>query len=403
MLSVVIPTMWKYPPFVKFLEQLVKVDAIGEIVLINNDVAKTPSSMVFSNPKIKHLAQQRNIFVNPSWNLGVYTAKYNNVCILNDDVIVDFKLFYVMDEFMKNNIGVAGICPGDPAFNQIPFTNGQIDIVPWSPPSDNNKHGNLFGFGTLYFIDKRNWFDIPDGLDFYFGDDWVFETQRLYGRQNFIITNCHYYTPSAQTCTQIMTKEKYSVTLEREREIYHREFDNFKTQSLTNYIETEYRSACGASTDIYRHLPRLRELAKDCETVVELGVRDGQSTRAFLPLNMKLRSYDIVLDHYVEHLFNTCIQHLGKDFQYIKASSLEIELEPMDLLFIDTEHSYGQLSQELRLHGNKAKKYIACHDTVTYGKALMPAIQEFLNENRNFRIKKHYEDCNGLLVMERIS
>ena len=70
---------------------------------------------------------------------------------------------------------------------------------------------------------------------------------------------------------------------------------------------------------------------------------------------------------------------------------------------------YDQLKKELELHGNKAKKYLAFHDTVTFGtrgessghKGLMPAIEGFLQDNPQWAIKHHYKNNNGLLVLER--
>ena len=36
--------------------------------------------------------------------------------------------------------------------------------------------------------------------------------------------------------------------------------------------------------------------------------------------------------------------------------SLKTELPICDLIFFDTDHNYNQLSQELKLHGNKSRK-----------------------------------------------
>ena len=51
------------------------------------------------------------------------------------------------------------------------------------------------------------------------------------------------------------------------------------------------------------------------------------------------------------------------------------------------------------------------HDTVTYGrksmdgkdKGLMDAIEEFLENNDEWKIENHYEYNNGLLVLERVN
>lgn len=79
--------------------------------------------------------------------------------------------------------------------------------------------------------------------------------------------------------------------------------------------------------------------------------------------------------------------------------------------FIDTLHTYDQLKQELRLHGNKAKKFIAFHDTHTFGingedqkdkKGLLPAIIEFMIDNPHWNFKIHKTNNNGMTVLERV-
>ena len=102
----------------------------------------------------------------------------------------------------------------------------------------------------------------------------------------------------------------------------------------------------------------------------------------------------------------------GIDFTFVQADTLDpnFSIEETDLLFIDTFHTYEHLSQELRLHGNKAKKYIVFHDTHTFGlkgevdsdnKGLLTAIIEFMIENPHWRFKIHKTNNNGLTVLER--
>ncbi len=52
MLSVIIPTMWKFKPFPRYLEQIIGQDCIGEVILIDNDIEARPKDF-FSHPKIK--------------------------------------------------------------------------------------------------------------------------------------------------------------------------------------------------------------------------------------------------------------------------------------------------------------------------------------------------------------
>lgn len=176
---------------------------------------------------------------------------------------------------------------------------------------------------------------------------------------------------------------------------------------MNNLLLEEYISASIRPTDINQHLETLLTLASEVYHVTELGVRDGQSTRAFLAADCKLRSYDLYLDPNVQKLFEHA-QSLGKDVQYIKGNSLNITIEPTDFLFIDTDHHYNQLRQELLLHHDKVSKYIGFHDTVTYGGpsqgdsvGLLAAILEFLADHPEWRVFKHYRNNNGVTILER--
>jgi len=80
------------------------------------------------------------------------------------------------------------------------------------------------------------------------------------------------------------------------------------------------------------------------------------------------------------------------------------------MIFIDTLHTYEQLKQELKLHGNKAQKYIAFHDTHTFGlrgeidndnKGLLSAIIEFMMENPHWKFYKYKTNNNGLTILKR--
>jgi len=160
--------------------------------------------------------------------------------------------------------------------------------------------------------------------------------------------------------------------------------------------------------------------------VIEFGVRDGVSTRAFLNTDVSLTSFDVVKNNEVQKLF-TLAKEQGKKAEYIIRDVLKIEIPEVDLLFIDTFHVYEQLKQELALHGNKAKKYLIFHDTHTYGtsgalyneantinfvhrlevdidnKGLLPAIIEFMIINPHWTFHIHKTNNNGLTVLKRIN
>ena len=138
-----------------------------------------------------------------------------------------------------------------------------------------------------------------------------------------------------------------------------------------------------ADTDISEHLPTLRLLSSLCDHVVELGVRTGVSTAAIISSGTPSTHYDILPQPY----------QFPEKNKFIQANTLEITIPETDMLFIDSEHSYPQLSQELKLHASRVRKYIAFHDTTTFADALIPAI------DRKIKIL-HIKFCEPLTVCD---
>lgn len=223
MISVTVPTMWKYKPFLDFVSYYVKLDVISEVIIINNDVMNTPAHPILSHPKVKVKTFCENIFVNRAWNYGVRTAENDVVAILNDDLIFDLKLFYKIDEFIQPDMGAIGLSTGKVELGQIPVTNGEIQIVPYQGRE------STWGFGELMFVHKKHWIDIPEGLDIAFGDVWIFERYCFNGFTNYFICNLFHYHENSTT-NKTTPMEQRLKNLEKEREIYL----NYKQNFLLN-------------------------------------------------------------------------------------------------------------------------------------------------------------------------
>jgi hypothetical protein len=152
----------------------------------------------------------------------------------------------------------------------------------------------------------------------------------------------------------------------------------------------------------------LYELAKECRHVTEFGTRTGVSATAFLHARPgRLVCYDRVRFPQVDVLARAAE---GTEFVFRQEDVLRADIEPTDLLFIDTLHDYEQLKEELRLHAGKVRKYVVLHDTTTFGargetpgrQGLWAAVEEFLAQG-TFRLKARYENNNGLTVLEAVA
>lgn len=170
-------------------------------------------------------------------------------------------------------------------------------------------------------------------------------------------------------------------------------------------LELWYERAWKTPHDINEHCPTLRELASHCKHVTEFGMRHGISTVALLVgVQEKLVSYDIVKYGEVDAL--TALSE-GK-FEFRQGSSLTVDIDETDMLFIDTVHTEKQVAAELARHAGKVKRYLVFHDTVIYGDrgedggpGLLPAIRAFLSENSEWTVIRHDRNNNGLMILSR--
>ena len=174
-------------------------------------------------------------------------------------------------------------------------------------------------------------------------------------------------------------------------------------------IDNLFEIAKNRQTDINEHLETLKSYASKVNHVTELGVREGNSTVAFLAGKPRfLVSYDINPCGNRTLIAEATIKS-GVQWFFLQENSLTCEIMPTDLLFIDTEHNYEQLIQELNRHNTKVSKYIILHDTETYKHVgdpankggLLKAINEFLDANKSWSVKEVFTNNNGLTVLEK--
>lgn len=165
-ISVVIPTLWRPTFFRQTLESLCGVPQVKEILIISNSAP----TIQLDHPKIKVIQQEQNIGVNPAWNLGVSLASYDNLLILNDDLIFDLSF---IDKCLANKDKYAIL--------SIDFESKEDSIRSIETRSE--------GFGCCFFLNKKDYVIIPDDLIIYFGDDWLFYNCVLSGKKVGLIPN----------------------------------------------------------------------------------------------------------------------------------------------------------------------------------------------------------------------
>ena len=200
-------------------------------------------------------------------------------------------------------------------------------------------------------------------------------------------------------------------------------------------IDGQYWNARTEPSDINEHIETLFLCANECQSVLELGVRTGVSSWAFLKglvengcSKKKLVAVDLEYHPNVAAVQKAGAAQ-GVESLFIQGNDLVFDAsERFDMTFIDTWHVYGQLKRELQRFAPFTNKYIAMHDTAVdalYGESircgwdigaqsqqtgipaeeiargLQPAIDEFLAEHPEWRVKYVRKNNNGLTVLEK--
>jgi cephalosporin hydroxylase len=162
------------------------------------------------------------------------------------------------------------------------------------------------------------------------------------------------------------------------------------------------------SLDIQEHLDFIYDFCrtKNITKVVEYGTRDGHSTTAFLHAGATVICVDLVKTQRA----NQIQENAGENMGFTISNTADYELPyDVDLLFIDTLHTYAHVKAELATIKGKFPKYIMFHDTVLNGSwdednkggyGIMSAILEFMAQAPYFVIVHRPNNC-GLTVIER--
>lgn len=179
-------------------------------------------------------------------------------------------------------------------------------------------------------------------------------------------------------------------------------------------LDDIYRERCERGSDIHAHLPTLRGLASmPGVRVLELGVRSGNSTAAFLAAADEwagsVLSVDVVSPTVPAEFWDCGLWTFHKGSDMALAASLP---GPFDVVFIDTSHHYGHTLAELRTFADRVADdgCLVLHDTELATPEGAPpedpafpvreAIILFLEQQPEWEAEWH-EGCYGLAVLRR--
>ena len=184
--------------------------------------------------------------------------------------------------------------------------------------------------------------------------------------------------------------------------------------------------------DIGEHMVYLRKLAEECPIVTEIGLGWVISTWGLLKglseNKASFRQY-IGIDIAMPNAENMAAakrlaEEQGIQFVFRQGNDLYLDIDPTDLLFIDSMHTYCHLTYELETFSPKVRKYIAMHDTSEpwgdrddgeyvgnyseypahynrHKKGLWPAVEDFLRRHPEWTLQQRRLNCHGFTILRR--
>lgn len=166
-MTVVIPTLWSPKARTTLplsIELLNGSGTVSQIIVINNSCQPLPANVVFPS-KVTVISPEANLYVNPSWNLGVGLAGDRHTLLLNDDIVFDPNAISAMETKLYDEdclIGCGPIVPLEQA--NRPF---DLPVVLQHVPKQSYGYGCAMAFRTSSYV------TIPNDILIWYGDTFL--------------------------------------------------------------------------------------------------------------------------------------------------------------------------------------------------------------------------------------
>lgn len=171
--SIIIPTMYFHTNQLgSMINMYNSLDCVGEILIINNN--QDLHIQYDSYEKVRTIGTGKNLYVNPSWELGVKSAKFDNVILANDDITIKGNLNELLT--LAAHLLREGVIFG-PASSCYYTTKFYKDRpLHFERAVTRDKYTINYGFG-VFMLMKRSTFlntSIDENFLIWFGDHILF-------------------------------------------------------------------------------------------------------------------------------------------------------------------------------------------------------------------------------------
>ena len=211
--SAIIPTLWKAKEFTDHLvDVLVEDKSVGEIIIIDN----APTDFFYDNKKVVTLKQEENIYVNPSWNLGVEESDYDKFIIFNDDIIIPYNFVFQLEYLLTEDKGIVGI-DARGVIQVESFSRNNITFLDREVTLKSIVNRN-WGFGIAFDGHRKSYHKIPENIRVWFGDDYLVQMNKELGKINYVVDDLPIFTKMSATSDL----EEFNVIKDIDRLMYDR-------------------------------------------------------------------------------------------------------------------------------------------------------------------------------------
>lgn len=173
-------------------------------------------------------------------------------------------------------------------------------------------------------------------------------------------------------------------------------------------------AAAAHPSDFHEHVPTLKELAARCGHATEISAWQKPADVA-LAAGLGEQGRFTSVCRRAKPQWKHLAKYLGERFKGVEAEGAAVELEPTDLLFVDTEHDAEILFAILERHHAKVNKYIVVHCTETFGETgdqrdaagnakpgVLQGLGQFLSRHMEWGVIRRDTNNHGLMVLSKL-
>jgi hypothetical protein len=375
MITVIMPSMFIPSGVVDRIKEITSHPLVKEFILIDN--TNNGYEINETIPKLTHIKEKKNTFVNPAWNKGVSLAKTDKLMIVNDDIITDFnELIDLVYNEITEDKGIIGL--GDGCWNGKNKDFKIVHIDKLSP-----------GFGCLFFIHKKSYLTIPEELKLWYGDNWLLEK---INKTPYQIINW----PVSGVLSATVDRPEFNELKNEDISIWSNKYKNMKNVFFPMRKELNDKNGL---ISLIEHIKKHKDTKE--MTMIEIGSYVGESTMMFcenfkevISIDPHVGEYDINDPAVSNHAsFKVVYDKFMKNmepytnFRHIRMTSDEAIKHligvKVDFIYIDGLHTYKQVKKDIENYLPLISEdgFIGGHDYGENWKEVVEAVNESLSSN----------------------